>query len=238
MNAAQTYWMYTNEQGNLELTSIEPSNGKLYIAVTPDFLRRAPIAVCEAPTDGDSNHNTYYIRGDISSIYTKGSDTALSVLMFLASQNSVDGEEAKICFLPKRDSYPLKTISDTGFERDICKGDIVANKVCFIRYNPITQNIILINPSMDKEASLTNLNVYGEALFNVPPRIRKEIPGDTTTSPTFKYVEVASKDDLATLIARLDKLERKFLIGVGDPVDMLEGAENGTIYLRLGDILN
>jgi hypothetical protein len=197
-----------------------------------------PIAICEAPTNGENNHNTYYIKGDISTIYTANSNTSLTVMMFLASQSSVNNENAQICFLPKGDFYPLKAISDAGFERDICEGDIVANKVCFIRYNPITENIILINPSMDKEASVTNLTVYNEAKFNVVPRVRKEILGINGAPNSFEYENLISQSSFDSLVTRVNKLERRFIMGIEDPKDALEGAENGTIYLKLGDILN
>lgn len=230
MSEASTYWMHKNDIGNLEFSSTPPTDGRLYIAVTPDFLRRMPIAVCEAPTRGDSNHNTYYVKGDISSIYAQGTDTALTVMMFIASQNSVDNQEAKIYFLPSEKSYPLKTISDAGFERDIGEGDIVANKVCFIRYNPITQNIILINPSMDKEASISTLKVFNEAKFNTIPKVR--IEGSTDI-----YEELVPLSTVQKLENRLDRLENRFIIGIGDPQKALEDAEDGAIYLKIGDIL-
>ena len=230
MNEASTYWMHKNEQGHFEFSSIAPSDGRLYIAVTPDFLRRMPIAVCEAPTGGNDNHNTYYVKGDISSIYAQGTDTALTVMMFIASQNSVDNEEAAICFLPANKSYPLKTISDAGFERDIGEGDIVANKVCFIRYNPITKNILLINPSMDKEASISTLKVFKEAKFNTIPKVKIEDSDD-------HYEELVPLSTVQKLENRLTKLEKRFIIGIGDPQKALEDAEDGAIYLKIGDIL-
>ena len=237
MSEASTYWMYENDQGNPEFSSVAPSDGKLYIAVTPDFLRRMPIAVCEAPTGGTDNHNTYYVRGDISSIYATGTGTALTMMMFIASQSSVDGEDAAICFIPSGKLYPLKTISDTGFERAIGEGDIIANKVCFIRYNPITENILLLNPSMDKEASVATLKVFGEASFNTIPRIRKEISAREGKEPDFIYEELVPISALKKLEDRIDKLERRFIIGIGEPQDALEGAEDGAIYLKMGDIL-
>lgn len=229
MNEALTYWMHKNDNGDLELSSVAPTDGKLYIAVTPDFLRRMPIAVCEAPASG-ANNNTFYVKGDISSIYAAGTDTALTMMMFIASHNSVDNEDAIICFLPSNKNYPLKTISDTGFERAIGEGDIVANKVCFIRYNPITQNILLINPSMDKETSVSTLKVFKEAQFNTIPTVK--IGGSDN-----KYEELVPMSTLRELEKRLVKLERRFIIGIGDPQDALEDAEDGDIYLKIGDIL-
>lgn len=238
MNSASTYWMYTNDEGNLEFSPIAPTDGKLYIAVTPDFLRHMPIAVCEAPSGGDNNSNIYYIKGNISTIYSRGTNTALTMMMFIASQSSVDGAEAKICFMPENKLYSFKTISDAGFERDIGKGDIIANKVCFIRYNPITENILLINPSMDKEASVSTLKVFNEASFDTLPRVRKELPGINGADPTVMYEELVPISALNELEKRLSKLEKRFIIGIGEPQEALRSAEDGTIFLKLGDILS
>lgn len=237
MNTASTYWIYKNNQGIPEFSSVPPSDGRLYIAVTPDFLRHMPISVCEAPASGPNNHNTYYIKGDISSLYANGSDTALTMMMFIASQNSVDNASATICFTPSGVRYPFKTISDTGFERDIGEGDIIVNKICFIRYNPITNSILLINPSMDKEASVSSLKVFNEAYFNTIPRVRKEIPGAAGEEPSFEYEEMVPISALRELENRVSLLERRFIIGIGEPQDVLEGAEDGAIFLKLGDIL-
>ena len=237
MSIASTYWIYKNDQGVPEFSSVPPSDGKLYIAVTPDFLRRMPIAVCEASTGGSNNHNTYYIKGDISSLYAEGTDTALTMMMFIASQNSVDNEDAAIVFTPSGTRYPFKTISDTGFERSIGEGDIVTNKICFIRYNPITRSILLINPSMDKEASVSSLKVFREAYFNSIPRVRRELPMSEGDDPEFEYEELVPISTVRELEDRISVLERRFIIGVGEPKNNLEDAEDGAIFLKIGDIL-
>jgi hypothetical protein len=243
MSNALTYWMHENEAGNLEFSSSAPSDGRLYIAVTPDFLRRMPIAVCEAPTGSDTNNNTYYVKGDISSIYTSGTDTALTIMAFIASHNSTDipkgvtAKSAQICFLPSKETYCFKTISTAGFERDIGAGDIIANKVCFIRYNPITESILLINPSIDEEAAISTLKVFKEAYFDSTPQVKKMTYRDDKGNIHDVYEEVATKSDLENIESRLHKLEQRFIIGIGNPQDALEGAEEGTIFLRLGDIL-
>jgi hypothetical protein len=234
MNDALTYWMYTNENGILEFTSIPPTDGKLYLAVTPDFLRRLPISLCEAPSGGDDNQNIYYVKGDISSIYAVGTDTSLAVMLFIALQNSVDGKDAKIHFMSSGEEYNFKTISDSGYERDIGEGDIIANKICFIRYNPFTGNIILINPSMDKEAAVSTLRVFNTATFNKLPTVRKE---STEDSDVPEYEELVPISALNSLKERVEKLERRFIVGIGDPQDALEDAEEGAIYIKLGEIL-
>ena len=236
MTAASTYWMHTNDRGNLELSSVPPEDGKLYLAVTPEFLRRMPITLCEAPSGGATNKNTYYIKGDISDIYAQGTNTGLTVMMFIAAQNSVDGDGAKICFVPSNIEYTLKTISDQGFERDIGEGDIIANKVCFIRYNPITGNILLINPSIDKEAMVSTLKVFNSAEFNNMPKVKKLVQ-DSEGNYTTEYEDLVPISLVKELETRLEKLERRFIIGVVEPQDALQDAEDGTIYMKIGDIL-
>ncbi len=240
MSNALTYWMSEDSEGNLEFNSTAPEDGKTYIAVTPEFLRRMPIALCEAPSGGTANQNIYYVHGDLSDIYSANSNTGLTVMMFIASHNSIDTDseesQAKICFMPSKTYINMKTISDTGFERPIYKGDIIANKVCFIRYNPITQNIILINPSMDKEASVSKLLVFKEALFNITPKIRNEIIHPDGTIE-YQYTAIPRYEDFQKLEDRVRKLENKFIIGIGDPKDALDDAEEGSIFLKLGDVL-
>lgn len=235
-----TLWMYTDEEGNLSISPNAPQDGNLYIAVTPDFLNNMQIDICEAPTAGANNHNNYYVRRNITALYAGGQDnTGLAMMVFIASHNSVDDEDALIHFGPEanRVTKQLKTISDYGFERAIGKGDIVANKACFIRYNPITDSVILLNPSMDKEAYVTNLHVYNTARFYNQPQVRKEVTVAGGVKD-FKYVDILDKDHYDALDARLSKLETKFILGTKNPQDALENADNGTIYFKLGDILN
>jgi hypothetical protein len=193
-----------------------------------------PISVCEA---SDNNSNVYYVKGDISSLYAEGTGTALTMTAFIASHNSVDNVDAKICFIPSCKEYPFKTISDGGFERAISKGDIIANKICFIRYNPITKSIILINPSMDKEASISTLKVFNEASFNTMPTVRKRVQSQNGIVEDYIYEDLVSISDLKALEDRLNKLENKFIIGIGEPENVLKNAENGAIFLRIGDTL-
>lgn len=232
MSNALTYWMSENNEGHLEFTSVPPNNGKTYIAVTPDFLRKFPIMPCEASAD----KNTFHIKGSLSSLYAVGSSTALTLLAFIAPQNSEDGAQAQIYFAMDQKYYPLRTISDAGYERDICKGDIVANKVCLIRYNPITEHIILVNPSMDKEATIYNLKVYGEAEFASAPKVRKEYK-DTEGNIQYEYLEIPTLEQYEQLLRRIEKLESRFIIGIEEPKEALEDADPGVIYLKIGNIL-
>lgn len=177
---------------------------------------------------------------------TAGSDTRIyqvnasinptkfhGVLMFIPYKNSVGvATDVAPTFLKFNNNItvPLYTIASNGVLRNICKGDIIPNRLCMVRMYYDKSKAILINSTLQDDALVGSLTVLNNTVFG-------QIPSVTVSEEGIdKQYALVSIKDFVSLEDRVAHLENMIQIGTEDPLIAMNGLDEGQIYIKLDEL--
>lgn len=105
-----------------------------------------------------------------------------TLLYFLPSEHSIDGENTLTLKYPQTDEYDIVTYEDkeypliketfSGMYENLTTGDIVPNRLAIIRLDKILNKAILLNSPVHGSLQVTQLEVVGDSIFNNLPKYR------------------------------------------------------------------
>jgi hypothetical protein len=193
-----------------------------------DSIKYMPYIYRELPlVEGEFNENDHYIKHKV------GQMDFNSVLFFVPRQVTSEGTSTQFVkmlapgqtLLNQAKSYKIiiEAYSATsGTEFIECKKEhLFPHRLYMMRLYSETE-LIIINYRYDTSLVGTELK-FQTALFGTVPEV-----GDEESS-----VLLVRKDDFDALTARVQALEDRFITGEGSAVEALDGAEPGTIYLKV-----
>ena len=102
------------------------------------------------------------------------------------------------------------------------KGDILANRLCIFRFNPVSKIAILINSPLYNDVKFSSIEAT-DAVFQNDPCVINE---------KGVKMRLINEEEFSSLIQRVDNLEQKILFGSEDPNQILKDKPVGTIYIQ------
>lgn len=204
------------------ITKLEQTVSQLLVTVNL-LLNNAPIIYTQFPDEQGLVKQDGIFRIKMLS----SDDNALStntLVFFLPSENSIEGENKLILKYPYRDEhnlviyvdkeYPIVKETFSGLYEELTTADIVPNRLAILRIDKILNKAILTNSPIYGSLQVSDLEVIGNAVFNKIPKYR-----DPNTMAQYSLVTEVS----------LDSSRIKYGTQEVDLIDY----PDGTVYFKL-----
>lgn len=102
------------------------------------------------------------------------------------------------------------------------KGDILANRLCIFRFNPVSKIAILINSPLYNDVKFSSIEATDAVFLNDPYVVNEK----------GVKVRLVNEEEFSSLVQRVNNLEQRILFGSEDPNQILKDKPVGTIYIQ------
>jgi len=127
----------------------------------------------------------------------------------------------------REEEYNLVIETNDGTTRAATQGDVIAYRMCVVRFKKNSRDAILCNSPLYNDAAFSSIKATNAVFTNVP-QIKNN---SNITEPIY----LVTSKQFSELVARVGKLEKLFTFGTADPEEAMVDLPTGSIYIKVED---